>query len=150
MKRTTTSEKNEKKIKPLKNPKRPGRPENLKMINTTERAKELGSKGGIKSAETRRQRRLMSQIYADFLTKKHTITDRQGVRRKLTGEELLANVMSRVLARGDSSSVSLMKEIREAIEGSNVHLDADIGFESYEEKKKRLREKLERVANDND
>jgi hypothetical protein len=62
----------------------------------------------------------MSQIYAEFLEKEHDVIGRDGEKHKLKGHALLSGVMSKVLARGDGSAVSLMKEIREATEGSKI------------------------------
>lgn len=89
-----------------------GRKENLVRL-TPEKAREIGARGGIRSGEVKREKKRMSQIYADFLMGKHkvTINDTECV---LEGPELLAEVMKIVLSRGDSASVSLLKELREA------------------------------------
>lgn len=102
-----------------------GRKENLIPL-TTEKAREIGAKGGIRSGEAKREKKRMSQIYADFLMGKHkvTITDTE---RVLDGHELLAEVMKIVLSRGDSASVSLLKELREATEGSKLQLTGEEG-----------------------
>ena len=96
--------------------------ENLRPFNTLteDEQRELARKGGIASGEARRQKRLMSQIYAEFLEKEHDVIGRDGEKHKLKGHALLSGVMSKVLARGDGSAVSLMKEIREATEGSKI------------------------------
>ena len=95
--------------------------DNLKPL-TTEKAREIGKLGGIKSGQKKRERKLMSQIYSEFLAKKHKIDSGESI----TGDELLSYVMSKVLARGDAASVSLLKEIREATEGSKVDLIAAV------------------------
>lgn len=104
-----------------------GNPEKLIPTNkrTKKEASDLGRLGGIRSGEVRREKKRMSQIYADFLAAEHEI-DIDDVRVKLEGPKLLAHVMKQVLARGDSSSVSLMKEIREATEGSNLNITNDL------------------------
>jgi histidinol dehydrogenase len=67
----------------------------------------------------------MSQIYAEFLDKDHDIIGKDGLKKKLSGNALVASVMSKVLSRGDSASVSLLKEIREATEGTAVNVKID-------------------------
>lgn len=99
--------------------------ENLKPFNTltVEEQREIASKGGKASVEARREKKVMSQLYAEFLEKEHEITLEDKTTEKLSGSQLLGRVMSKVLDRGDSASVSLMKEIREATEGQKINLD---------------------------
>ena len=94
-----------------------GKTENLKP-KTSPAAR--GKLGGIASGKAKKEKKLMSQIYAEFLEKEHEIIGKDGKREKLEGHALLSKVMSKVLARGDSASVSLLKEIREAIEGTKT------------------------------
>lgn len=95
---------------------------------STERAKILGSKGGKKTGEVKKQKRLMSQIYADFLAKKHNVTlfdmnQKDFVKLEdVTSDEYLGKVMNNILSRADSSSVGILKEIAERTEGSKVSL----------------------------
>ena len=89
---------------------------------TPEELKEMTRLGGIASGKARRKKKLMKEIYAEFLAKEHNIKDESGVDKKISGSELLGRVMSKVLSRGDSASVSLMKEIREAISGTDINL----------------------------
>jgi len=92
---------------------------------TSDNAKEMQRKGAEKRKENNAKKKLMSQIYAEFLEKEYNV--RQGDKeRKLTGAELVNEVMRRVLARGDSSSVSLLKEIREGTEGNKVQLSGSV------------------------
>lgn len=100
--------------------------EHLKPVRTEQEAKIKGRKGGIKSGEARRKKKFMSQIYADFLAKEHEVVMRDGKTKKLSGQTLLNSVMSKVLARSDSSSVAMMKEIREATEGKNINVEGKI------------------------
>lgn len=105
-----------------------GNPDNLKPNSerTPEERKDLAVKAGKASGKARREKKLMTQIYADFLSKKHDVKGKDGGIRKMKGEELLAGVMSKILSRGDSSSVALMKEIRQAIEGENFNLNGSL------------------------
>ena len=95
-----------------------------KLIPTNRRSKqeasELGRKGGIKSGKVRREKKLMSQIYAEFLIKEHDVIGKDGLIKKLSGQALVNGVMSKVLSRGDGSSVSMLREVREGTEGSKV------------------------------
>ena len=78
----------------------------------------------------------MSQIYAEFLIKEHDIIGKDGIKKRLSGDMLLSGVMSKVLSRGDSAAVSLMKEIREGTEGSRISVAAHIAddlIRCYEE-----------------
>lgn len=110
--------------------KKPGRVENLIPTNkrTKDEARDLGAKGGKKSGEVRRERRLMSQIYRDFLAKSVPGLD-------VTGEELLEDVAAQILMRKDAASVSLIKEMREATEGQKVDLSADVTYQVIPAKK---------------
>jgi predicted thioredoxin/glutaredoxin len=70
----------------------------------------------------------MSQIYAEFLEKEYNV--RQGDKeRKLTGAELVNECMKKVIARSDSSSVSLMREIRSCLDGENINITGNIRTE---------------------
>lgn len=97
---------------------------NLKPLST-EKAREIGKKGGIASGKAKKEKKFMSQIYAEFLLKEHTILSKEGLPEKVTGDQLLNKVMSKVLSRGDSAAVSLMKEIREATEGNKINISTE-------------------------
>jgi hypothetical protein len=95
---------------------------------TTDEAKEMQKKSAEKRKENNAKKKLMSQIYAEFLEKAYNV--RQGDKeRKLTGAELVNECMKKIIARGDSSSVSLMTEIRKAMEGDKVNLEGSIKAE---------------------
>ena len=101
--------------------------ENLKPC-TKENARERQLKSAEKRKENNAKKKLMSQIYAEFLEKEYNV--RQGDKeRKLTGAELVNECMKKIIARGDSSSVSLMTEIRKAMEGEKVNLAGSIKAE---------------------
>jgi hypothetical protein len=90
--------------------KKRGNIENLVPL-TTEKAREVGAKGGKRSGEVKRERKLLSAMYADLLAKGFDVE----------GEKLsIDEVASAIMARRDSASVSLLKEMREATEGSKV------------------------------
>ena len=102
-------------------------PQNLNPCNS-ENARERQLKSAEKRKENNAKKKLMSQIYAEFLEKEYNV--RQGDKeRKLTGAELVNECMKKIIARGDSSSVSLMTEIRKAMEGDKVNLEGNIKAE---------------------
>lgn len=92
---------------------------------TKEEARELGRIGGIKSGVAKREKKLLSEIYADLLAKEHEVTI-NGKKTKIRGHELVNQVAMKVLHRGDGSSVSMLKEIREATEGTKIINDGEI------------------------
>lgn len=109
-------------------------PQNLNPCNS-ENARERQLKSAEKRKENNAKKKLMSQIYAEFLEKEYNV--RQGDKeRKLTGAELVNECMKKIIARGDSSSVSLMTELRKALEGEKVNLSGSIKteMESTEER----------------
>jgi phage terminase large subunit-like protein len=104
-----------------------GNPSKLKPC-TPENARERQLKSAEKRKENNAKKKLMSQIYAEFLEKEYNV--RQGDKeRKLTGAELVNECMKKIIARGDSSSVSLMTEIRKAMEGDKVNLEGSVKAE---------------------
>ena len=113
--------------------------ENLKPC-TKENARERQLKSAEKRKENNAKKKLMSQIYAEFLEKEYNV--RQGDKeRKLTGAELVNECMKKVMARSDASSVSLMREIRSCLDGENIKISGDINarLQSTEEMKKEFK-----------
>jgi hypothetical protein len=90
---------------------------------TPEELREITRKGGIRSGQVRREKKLLSTIYGEFLAKEFNINI-DGQKKKISGALFVQSVMTDILKRKDSASVSLMKEIREATEGSKVDLNA--------------------------
>ena len=95
--------------------------ENLIPLNkrTKEEQRAIASLGGKKSQVVQKEKKLLSNLYAEFLAKEHEI-DIDGIPMKISGMDLVNQVAMKVLSKGDSSSVSMLKEIREATEGSKV------------------------------
>jgi len=114
---------------------------------TPEERRKNARKAGVASGKARREKKRMSQIYADFLTSKHKITI-DDIDKELEGVALLTEVMKKVLSRGDSASVSLLKEIREATEGSKVALSGsmDIVKRDYSKLTDAQLEELEKLT----
>ncbi len=90
--------------------KKGGNPQNLVSL-TTEKARKIGAKGGKRSGEVKREKKLLSQIYSDLLSRKYAIDG-----ENVTIEEIVQGVLS----RQDAAAVSMLKEIREATEGSKI------------------------------
>lgn len=95
-------------------------PQNLNPCNS-ENARERQLKSAEKRKENNAKKKLMSQIYAEFLEKEYNLKPAEGT-KKITGAELVNESMKRIMARADSSSVSLMRELREGTEGSKINL----------------------------
>ena len=92
---------------------------------TPENARERQLKSAEKRKENNAKKKLMSQIYAEFLEREYEVKAGEG-KRKLSGAELVNEVMRKVLARSDSSSVSLIREIRSCLEGENINLSGQV------------------------
>ena len=108
---------------------------------TSEEARAMQRKGAEKRKENTAKKKLMSQIYAEFLEKEYNV--RQGDKeRKLTGAELVNECMKKIIARGDSASVSLMREVREGTEGTKMQLSGNIDttLQTTEEMKAEFKE----------
>ena len=88
-----------------------GKIENLKP-KTSPQAR--GKLGGKKSGVVRKEKKLMSQIYADILADQSGIKKGQGI--KAVVDEILSNND----LKNNSSRVSLMRELREGTEGSKL------------------------------
>ena len=96
-----------------------------KPISSVEQAKIMGSKGGKASVKAKREKKLLSQVYGEFLAEKFSVTI-DGRSKKVTGAEFLKYVARKIAARGDATTVALMKEIREATEGSKMQTAQEI------------------------
>ena len=101
--------------------------ENLKPC-TPENARERQLKSAKKRKENNAKKKLMSQIYAEFLEKEYNVKTAEGT-KKISGAELCNEAMKKIMARGDSSTVSLMKELREGTEGSKINLSGTVSTE---------------------
>lgn len=101
-----------------------GTPENLRTPTSSE-AKEMQRKGAQKRKENNAKKKLMSQIYAEFLEKEYNVKSGDKT-KKISGAELCNEAMKKIIARGDSASVSLMREIRSCLEGENIKLSGEV------------------------
>ena len=99
-------------------------PQNLNPC-TSENARERQLKSAEKRKENNAKKKLMSQIYAEFLEKKYSIKVGNKT-KKITGADLCNEAMKKIIARGDSSSVSLLKELREGTEGTKMQMTGNV------------------------
>lgn len=116
--------------------------ENLKPC-TSENARERQLKSAAKRKENNEKKKLISAIYSEFLEKEYNVKTGEGV-KKINGSELVNEAMKKIIARGDSSTVSLLREIREGTEGSKVQLSGEVrtGENITEEERKEIFKKL--------
>jgi hypothetical protein len=128
---------------------RKGKPENLISLadRTTDEQREIAKKGGVKSGEVRKEKKLMSQILADYLNEEHevVIRDDDGAvidRETIPADKLIRRTVTAIMAREDSASVQMLKTISEVTEGKNVNLTGSL--ETYaltpEQRKARIDE----------
>ena len=129
--------------------KRKGKAENLvpQNLRTKEEQREIARLGGIASGEARKEKKLMSQILADYLQKEHEVVlrDDEGAvidREKISADELIQRTVTAIMTRGDSASASIIKSIAEITEGKNVNLSGMVETASLtpDERKARIAE----------
>ena len=89
-----------------------GNPENLIPLDqrTKEEQRKIASMGGKASQEVQREKRRWSENYNELIAEEYAIDK----------GKTFKDTIRAILSRGDSSSVSMMKEIREATEGSKI------------------------------
>lgn len=92
---------------------------------TSDEARQMQLKSAEKRKENNEKKRQMSAIYAEFLEKEYSVKTADGT-KKISGVELCNEAMKKIVARGDSSTVSLLREIREATEGTKVNLNGSV------------------------
>ena len=95
-----------------------------------EEARELGRKGGIKSGKVRKEKKIISEMYAEALAKTFDIEIGEKDNKStvtFTFQQLLNYTIMNVLSNGGSPAVSLLKEIREGTEGTNMQLSLSGG-----------------------
>lgn len=108
-------DKNNENIEQSKEPQRHPGSENLIPLTqrSPEEAAEIRRKGGLASAESKERKRLLSEAYAEVLKEEYEIEEGAS----------LKGVIKAIIRRGDAPSVSMLKEIREATEGSKSTID---------------------------
>ena len=98
-----------------------GRKENLKPQNTRTKAEQrrIAQMGGRASGKARREKKLMSQIYADLLA------DQSGIKKGGGIRAVVSEILNSTDPRAKSAKVALIKELREGTEGSKHLLGSD-------------------------
>lgn len=104
------------------------REDNLRPTNTRtpEEVREIGRRGGIASGESKRRRKAMTEAYFQAMAAKYDI-EIDGDPKKMTWNELISVVVRDIMMKRDSCTVSLLKELREATEGSKILLGGEDG-----------------------
>ena len=99
---------------------------NLKPIKnlSKEEAVRRGKLGGKKSVEVRKEKRLISQMLADWVGADHEIKSKDGTTRKMSTNEMFETAINRGLLSGGSVAVSTMKFVHEATEGIKVKFES--------------------------
>ena len=92
---------------------------------TSDNAKEMQRKGAEKRKENNKQKKLISQLYIETLEKRYNVKQGESTRRE-NGYKILGQVVMKILQRGDSSSVAMIRELREATEGSKLNVAGEI------------------------
>lgn len=100
---------------------------NLKPC-TPENARERQLKSAQKRKENNERKKLLSEMYAEFLSDEYNVR-KDGKTIKLSGTDYIKTIIKAVVSRGDSSSVAMLKEIREATEGQKINLNAEVKAE---------------------
>lgn len=87
---------------------------------STKEAQQRGSKGGKATARNNKERRLMSQIYAELIS--------NGL------DKDIEKASKRVMRKGGGPAISLMRELREGTEGSRVKTETVLTINTDDEK----------------
>jgi hypothetical protein len=67
-------------------------------------------------------------MYAEFLSDEYKVR-KDGEEIKISGTDYIKTIIKAVVSRGDSSSVAMLKEIREATEGNKLQLSGEVKTE---------------------
>lgn len=100
---------------------------------TPEELREITQKGGKASGRARREKKLLSQIYAEFLAEEFDINI-DGDRKRITGQKLVNQVVKKIIIAGGSPAVSMLREIREGTEGNKTALTGADGAPLFPER----------------
>lgn len=104
-------------------PPKGGNKKNLRRL-TTEEARKIGREGGKASVKARREKKLMSQIYAGLIS--------NGI------ETDIEKAVPKIIRKGGSPAVALMRELREGTEGSKVKTETVLTINTDDEKIQQL------------
>lgn len=103
---------------------KPVHPGSENLIPTSQRSKEearaLGAIGGAKSGEVRREKKKFRSLYAEVLAREYTVANEVLGQKTLRGDQLIVEVIGAIIGQGGAPSVSMIKEMREAIDGEKI------------------------------
>ena len=85
---------------------------------TPEEREEIARKGAKASAESKREKKILSAVYGEIIAEIYGVDCEDGTSIK--------DIVKSVLSRKDSSAVSMLKEMREATEGSKLALEHSV------------------------
>jgi len=125
-----------------------GKPENLKPFNTmtVEQQREIQSKGGKASQEARKEARRWRDFYAGLIADKYLTKDEKGEIKELTFDELSKIAAEKIIAKADSNTIALWREMRQTQDGDVLEINANVSTAdvtegmSYEDKVKAAKE----------
>ena len=92
--------------------KKGGNPQNLISLKDrpTDEQRKIAKKGAQRSIEVRREKKLMRELYAEFLAKKYEVTIDK-TKKTITGSDLCLEMLPKIVQKADASSVSFFKEL---------------------------------------
>ncbi len=107
-----------------------GNTKNLKPQNTRTKAEQrkIAQMGGKASGKARREKKLMSQIYADLLA------DQSGIKKGGGIRAVAREILNSTNPKTTSARVALLREIREGTEGSKVKTETVLTINTDDEK----------------
>jgi len=107
-----------------------GNTKNLKPQNTRTKAEQrkIAQMGGKASGKARREKKLMSQIYADLLA------DQSGIKKGGGIRAVAREILNSTNPKTTSARVALLREIREGTEGSKIKTETVLTINTDDEK----------------
>ena len=90
---------------------------------TPEQRKANASKAGKKSVAVKHEKKLISQMLAEWVGADHEIKSKDGTTRKMSTHEMFETAINRGLLSGGSTAVSTMKFVHEATEGIKLKVE---------------------------
>ena len=107
-----------------------GNTKNLKPQNTRTKAEQrkIAQMGGKASGKARREKKLMSQIYADLLA------DQSGIKKGGGIRAVAREILNSTNPKTTSARVALLRELREGTEGSKIKTETVLTINTDDEK----------------
>jgi hypothetical protein len=112
--------------------------------------RKIQSMGGLKSGEVRKEKKIISQMLADYLAKDHDIVIRDDSgevisKTTLSAEKLISQTVTAILSRGDGASASMIKTLGELTEGQKINMTGELTVSALTPEERRARiDELER------